>query len=279
MDFTSRIGFIQGRLSPLVNGKIQAFPAEYWRDEFPTAKSIGIPLMEWTLDQEGLRDNPYNTTVGQAEINALCKQHDIAIPSVTGDCFMQAPFWKAEDEESQSLLEDFALVLESSATLGVTYIVIPLVDNGSIENDIQACTLKEGLYQFNQRLHETGVKIVFESDFAPTELASFISHFDPELYGVNYDIGNSAALGFNLEAEMKAYGDRILNVHVKDRILGGTTVPLGTGNADLPKAVAELVHTGYTGYYILQTARAEDESHASVLARYRDLTAQWLKEA
>ena len=45
------------------------------------------------------------------------------------------------------------------------------------------------------------------------------------------DIGNSASLGLNPLDEFEAFGDRILNVHVKDRVLGGTTVPLGLGNA------------------------------------------------
>lgn len=279
MDNSARIGFIQGRLSPKVNGMIQAFPAVHWREEFPAAQAIGVPLMEWTLDQKGLRDNPYNTVAGQAEIKELCAAHSLSIPSVTGDCFMQAPFWKAEGQTRNDLLDDFSLVVESSATLGVTYIVVPLVDNGSIETAEQAADLKEGLARFDDRLRKTGVKVVFESDFEPAPLADFIADFDADLYGINYDIGNSAALGFDFEAEMKAYGNRILNVHVKDRLLGGTTVPLTTGAADLPHVVAGLVRTGYTGYYILQTARAEDDSHAQTLARFRDMTVQWLKEA
>lgn len=279
MPHASRIGFIQGRLSPMVNGMIQAFPAKHWREEFPTAQTIGVQLMEWTLDQNELRDNPYTTQEGQAEIKKLCAKHSLSIPSVTGDCFMQAPFWKAEGQTRDALLKDFSLVVESSAALGVTYIVVPLVDNGSIETAEQADNLKQGLAQFDDQMRATGVKIVFESDFAPAPLAEFIANFDTELYGINYDIGNSAALGFSCDEEFQAYGDRILNVHIKDRILGGTTVPLGTGDAYLPKVMAGLVHTGYTGYYILQTARAEDDSHAQTLARFRDMAAHWLKEA
>ena len=37
-EFKSRIGFMQGRLSPMVNGKIQAFPYETWKNEFAIAK-------------------------------------------------------------------------------------------------------------------------------------------------------------------------------------------------------------------------------------------------
>ena len=54
-----RIGFMQGRLSPQVDGKIQAFPWQHWRDEFPAAQKLNIPLMEWTLDHDRLtEENP-----------------------------------------------------------------------------------------------------------------------------------------------------------------------------------------------------------------------------
>mgnify|MGYP001554379746 CR=1 FL=1 len=49
-----KIGFMQGRLSPLVDGKIQAFPWAHWRDEFPAGDECGIHLMEWTLDHDRL---------------------------------------------------------------------------------------------------------------------------------------------------------------------------------------------------------------------------------
>ena len=69
------IGFMQGRLCEPVGGKIQAFPWDHWRDEFPLAQRLGFPLLEWTLDQEGLHDNPIMTDVGRAEIRTLCARH------------------------------------------------------------------------------------------------------------------------------------------------------------------------------------------------------------
>ena len=70
----------------------------------------------------------------------------------------------------------------------------------------------------------------------------------------------------------------MFNVHIKDRLRGGTTVPLGTGNADFGRIFAALARTGYRGNYILQTARATDGDHAGALERYRDMAAGWLSE-
>jgi L-ribulose-5-phosphate 3-epimerase len=274
-----RIGFMQGRLSALVEGKIQAFPWDEWREEFSRANALGLGRMEWTIDQERLRENPLTTEGGRKEILKLSLQNAVEIPSLTGDCFMQAPFWKASGQAREALVADLDLVLGSAAALGIEFVAIPLVDNGKIETAEQAEILLRTLLDRSASLSGQGVRIVFESDLPPAELAKFIKKFPREVFGVNYDIGNSAALGYDCGEEISAYAARILNVHVKDRLRGGTTVPLGTGAAELAKAIRLIEQAGYSGQYILQTARVADENHAAALARYRDMTVRWIEDA
>jgi hexulose-6-phosphate isomerase len=45
------------------------------------------------------------------------------------------------------------------------------------------------------------------------------------------------------------------SVHIKDRILGGSTVPLGTGDADFPALAESLGMVAFSGDFILQAAR------------------------
>jgi hexulose-6-phosphate isomerase len=274
-----RIGFMQGRLSAIVDGKIQAFPWNEWREEFPRAHSLRLSRMEWTIDQDRLRENPLTTEPGRKDILALVLKNAVEIASLTGDCFMQAPFWKASGATRDGLIADLDLVLASCGLLGIEFVVVPLVDNGKIESAAHADVLKGVLLDRQAQLAKQGVKIVFESDLPPRELAQFIDGFPQPLFGINYDIGNSASLGYDSADEIAAYAGRILNVHVKDRVRGGTTVPLGTGAAELAKAIRLIERSGYTGQYILQTARAADGDHAGVLAKYRDMTVRWIEDA
>lgn len=275
----SDIGFMQGRLSPQVDGKIQAFPWEKWRDEFPAAEKIGIGLMEWTLDHDRLMENPLMTAQGQAEIRALSQKHGVKIGSLTGDIFMQMPFWRVTGADRDQRLKEFEAVAEACAQVGITFIVVPLVDNGGMTTpEEEACVIAE----FGKRapwLKQRGLAVVFECDYPPQKLADFIAKFPHDQFGVNYDIGNSAALGYDSAEEIAAYFPRILNVHIKDRVLGGTTVALGTGNAKLGATIGDLVKRGYRGNYILQTARAADGDHAGVLAKYRDMAKGWIAGA
>lgn len=276
MSTHSRIGFMQGRLSPPADGRIQAFPWTCWQEEFPVAERHGFRLMEWTLDADRLYENPLLTDSGQSVIKELCRRHGLGIPSLTGDCFMQTPFWKARGEECETLQQDFRAVAEACSRVGITMMVMPLVDNGRLENTHQEDTLVAFLESQASFLAMRRLRVVFESDFGPRDLARFIGRLDPALFGINYDIGNSAALGFKPAEEIAVCGQRIVNVHVKDRALGGTTVPLGTGNADFETVFAALGRIGYAGNYILQTARATGSDHAGMLCRYRDMTLDWL---
>ena len=275
---TKAIGFMQGRLSPPVNGKIQAFPWEHWRVEFATAQANGFGLMEWTLDQERLHENPLMTLAGRDEIRVLAHRHGVQVLSLTGDCFMQAPFYKVSGAARRALLGDFRRVVAACADIGLRYVVVPLVDNGRLENARQEDDLIAGLNEIAPLLQD-GMKVIFESDYPPPALRGFIARLPAAHFGINYDIGNSAALGFDPVEEIGAYGARVDSVHVKDRVLGGTTVPLGTGNANFPAVFQALKRSGYSGNFILQTARAADGDHAAALRRYRDMVTGWLKAA
>jgi hexulose-6-phosphate isomerase len=147
--------------------------------------------------------------------------------------------------------------------IGSQILVIPLVDNSSVKSnpDIEL----NFFLDMQETLSANRVKIAFEVDLDFDQTVSFINQFPEENFGINYDIGNSAAFGYNPLAEIDAYGDRIINVHVKDRQLGGSTVRLGNGDADFGTVTKHLLKKNYQGSYILQTARSQSDAHLDEL--------------
>jgi hexulose-6-phosphate isomerase len=219
------------------------------------------------------------TAGGRREIREIARDLGVQVRSLTGDCFMEAPFYKAEGRERGRRLDQVERVIEASAEIGVEYVVMPLVDNGRLESIRQEEDLRTGFARVAPLLKRAEIRILFESDFQPGRLRQFLEPSDPSLFGINYDVGNSAAMGFDPTEEIGAYGDRILNVHVKDRVLGGSTVPLGQGHAHFGAVFGALKRIGYLGNYILQTARAADGRDVEILCEYRDAVMRWLREA
>ena len=266
---------MQGRLSPTIDGRIQSFPWDYWENEFNLAKEIGIQLMEWTVDSRKLESNPIFLPNCQKSIRELASVSSVSIPSLTSDYFMENPPWITNSAEVSKIHKN---IFSGMKFIGSKILIVPLVDNSSILNNETLLNFVEFITNLECSLRENEIRIAIESDFEPTKLSKFISKFDPEIVGINYDIGNSASLGFNSTEELNLYGDRVINVHVKDRLLGGATVPLGTGDADLPRTIKLLEDSGYQGNYILQTARAQDGKHAEAIVEYAHMVEEWLHE-
>ena len=118
--------------------------------------------MEWTLDHVNLYNNPLMTERGRKKIKHLSSKYDVNVISLTGDCFMQAPFWKVSDSLDFSLIKDFRAIVKACGTLNIKTIVIPLVDNGSIKSQAQEDKLIKTLLQDHQTLLKLGIKIAFE---------------------------------------------------------------------------------------------------------------------
>ena len=259
MSLVKKIGIMQGRLSPIINKRIQSFPLMNWKKEFSILKKIGIKNIEWTLDYDSFEKNPVLSNIGIKEIKSLSKKHKIKINSLTGDCFMEKPFWKLK--KNIDLIEDFKKVVNSCNQLKIKYIVIPLVDNGSLKNKKDEKKLKKILFNLIKFIKKNNVEILFESDYGPKKLGDFIKKFDKKLFGINYDTGNSASLGYNINDEFENYGKFIKNVHIKDRIFKGSTIKLGNGNVNFSDLFKNLKSISYKNFLILQTARSKSGNH------------------
>jgi hexulose-6-phosphate isomerase len=143
---------------------------------------------------------------------------------------------------------------------GIARVVLPFVDAARIAMPPDERRALDVLRHIMPRCAATGVEIHLETSLAPQAFSSLLAQIPDPLLRVNYDSGNSASLGYDVDEELAAYGTRIGSVHVKDRIHGGGTVPLGTGAADLPALFSGLAALRYHGDYVLQVARGADGS-------------------
>ena len=168
---------------------------------------------------------------------------------------MQKPFWKTF--KNKKLLNDLIKILNSCEKIGIKYIVVPLVDNGKIRDKKTEKNLINICKKLVKELKKKNIQILFESDFEPKKLKKFILNFDKRYYGINYDLGNSASLGYNIDDEFKNYSKYIKNIHIKDRVYNGNTVRLGNGDADFKKLFKNLKKYKYRNMLIFQTARSK----------------------
>lgn len=252
-----RIAIMQGRLGPPEAGRFQSFPREGWRQEFASAAAAGLDAIEWIYDAFGEDVNPLASDAGVREMKRLAAEHGVAVVSVCADYFMDCPFLRVTDSERARLVEKLRWLLERCHVAGIKRAVLPFVDHSRIETDEDGSTVVKILRDVLPDAERHDVELHLETALDPAAFAALLDRVPHAYLKANYDSGNSSSLGYLPREEFAAYGSRIGSVHIKDRVRGGGTVPLGKGDANLTAVFDGLHQLGYPGDYVLQVARGE----------------------
>lgn len=268
---------MQGRLNAPEEGRFQSFPRQGWRLEISRAAEIGLRGIEWIYDLFGEGANPLETAEGREELRSLLAEHGVAVVSICADYFMDRPLLRCSQAENAELLGRLQWLLSICAELDVGRVVLPFVDASRIRDENERDQVVANLHQVLPQAERHGVELHLETDLAPQAFRELLDLLDHPLVKANYDAGNSASLGYRPEDEFAAYGARVGSVHIKDRRLGASTVPLGQGDSDFPSLREQLIQYDYRGDFVLQVARGEAGDEPRWLAGMAELAADWLR--
>ncbi|MDQ7060110.1 MAG: sugar phosphate isomerase/epimerase family protein [Sulfurimonas sp.] len=241
-------------ITPKYKGRYQAHPIGYWQAEFNIAKEFGFSYIEFILDYNDYEKNPLMSKKGIQEIHALIALTGVKVKSICADYFMEAPLHSVHQKKSEKVLKK---LLQNAKQLNVVDIVIPCVDQSTLKNKKEYNMLVASVKRALPLAQKYGININFETDLNPQNFKKLLEKFDSKHIKVNYDIGNSAALGYDPKEEFKAYGEYISDVHIKDRVLDGGSVKLGTGNAAFTKVFKLLKKYNFRGNINMQAAKGE----------------------
>ena len=269
-----QIGFMQGRLiNSEKKNSIQYFPAKNWKKEIKIAEINNLLLMEWTINYENIKKNFMVDKKIKFKNLEYIKKSNVKIESVTCDFFMQKPYFKKKYIKYKLEISKYIInLINNCEKLGIRYIILPLVDNSSISGEIEEINLIHEVKKFDKLLNN--VQILFEIDYCPTSIKRFIEKFDKKKFGINYDTGNSAALGYNIKEEMNYFED-IKNIHIKDRLYKGQSVRLGEGDYKF-NILFKILKKKYKGNLILQTARSKNNNHLFEIKRNLDFIKKFI---
>jgi len=271
----NKIGVMQGRLLPKYQGRYQAHPVGYWQDEFALAKELGLDCIEFILDYNDVEDNPLLKKGGIDEIKAIVEKTGVNVNTICADYLMEAPLHSEDSNVANFSQQLMVRLLNSAVELGVIDIVIPCVDQSSLSNQAAIGRFVTALTPLVKLSEKNRINLSLETDLAPQTFAELLDCFNSKHVTVNYDIGNSAALGYSLAEEMGAYGEKISDIHIKDRVLNGGSVVLGEGCANFDFFFNKLQEINYQGPFIMQAYRDDEgieifkQQHARIMTYLR----------
>ena len=263
---------MQGRLSQAPEGVIQHFPVDEWEMEFEKLHGLGLDGIEWTIDENTFDFHPL--VKGNKLLPWVYDQYGEPIPNkiITCDFFMQLkpfdstiPFFDRVEKRFSQLLNSRNLGLDS-------LLVVPFVDDGAPKSTEHWSATKSFLGDLCEELKRCKSKVAIEFEIEPMLQKKFVEQFSDQLVGINFDMGNSASLGFDPADEIRTIRDNIKNIHIKDRVRGGTTVPLGLGSVKFGVVSSLLREIDYEKNLTLQCARKIRENPLDVVRQYVDFS-------
>lgn len=256
-----KFGIMQGRLSPPQGDRLQFFPND-WEKEFQSAQNIGFSSIEWVIDWHEYWKNPvwHLRDIDESfhPIRKIAENCGIAIHSVCFDYLMKYTLFKRDQNYLKSI-DVLQNAIPKLAKMGVKIITIAFVEDIAIKTEEDKKEIRITLNFFSHQLEQHDMLIALETEMPGKELKDYIDSFNNPRIGACYDTGNCITMGHDLSHDIYILGNRIKEVHLKDRKIGlRQSVYLGTGDVKFNDCFRTFKLIGFDGPFILQAWRGDD---------------------
>ena len=240
------IGILQERLGLSLNA------------EFAVAQEIGFTCVELLVREGDVNRHPIWSDKGIKHLKVLSSRYQVGIPSVCADHFKLGELNSPDRDTRRRGVDVLCHLVEQSAQLGIERILIPFFDAAEIKSERDKAFVIESLMECLPQAQRYGLHLSLETMLPAKETLELVHRFDHPSLKVYYDIGNAAALGFDIRDELQQLGPWISGVHLKDRKYLGSNVPMGTGDVDFVVGFQALRAIPYQGPFILETTMGDN---------------------
>jgi len=235
-----------------------------WPEAFEMAARIGFDGLELDLGAN-YEETLLWSAAGRRQLHDVIGASGLALASLcTGVCWTVSP--ASDDPAIRRRIRDMLREATThAAEFGVKWILVPVTPG---EEGVSHATGTQRWIDMMADLAphaaDLGVVLCLENvgrgyGKSAAELAHMVDTVQSPGLQVYYDVGNALAFGHDPVAEIKFLGDRIAEVHVKER----DADLLGDGIVPLAGCLAALRELGYDDWLVLETAPTADPEAAA----------------
>jgi hexulose-6-phosphate isomerase len=148
--------------------------------------------------------------------------------------------------------EVLAELIVAAHAVGADRILLPLLETSAVDTPALQREVVLSLRSVAPVAERYGVTLGLELEIPGEEYASLLRSVGSTRVRAYYDTGNSTAQGADIATDIVPLLPLLHAVHVKDRVRGGGSRPLGTGDANFQGFFARLMRAGFRGDFVLQ---------------------------
>jgi sugar phosphate isomerase/epimerase len=227
------------------------------RDEaevFARAKQIGCAGVEITVGRADLRDP------NAARLEALRRAKQMTglevHALVLGEHNELGGLADESADAASRARDDVRDALAWAQELGAQVILVPFFMRSELESDADVERAAAAFRSLCPIAAELGVTLCYEGTLPAEEILSLAARVGSNAFGCYFDLANPLAKrGLDVPSEIRALGDLVRRVHVKDTRAPGDCRP-GTGRVDFWECARALAEIGYDGWLTLETPPA-----------------------
>jgi len=257
---------VQGRGLKQIKKDIQYFPIN-WEEEFPIIEKLGFDGIEWIYDDPVEYENPLLNSDGRKKMIDLSKQNSVKLENIVFDWFLRHPLFVDNDGVSlESKIKHMKKLIKFSSITGFQNIIFPILEKNNINSPqkFNKCVkifkdyILDDLTEFNIQIH-------FETSLTSQIEKKLLNELNHDKLKICFDMGNSASYGYDCEKSISDVMEFLGSVHIKDRVLGGPSVPLNDGVVNFKKVFKSLNQIKFSGPLSYQIYRNMQTDNLSLL--------------
>ncbi|MBA3330152.1 MAG: sugar phosphate isomerase/epimerase [Actinobacteria bacterium] len=235
---------------------------------FERAGRTGFSGVEIELRRQELRD-PARERLER--LRRIGEHSALEIPSLVLGEHNDGGIADADPVIAEAAHEDVLRAIEWAAALRAGAVLVPFFARAQLagEADLDRCS--SSFRTLCARAAERGVTLLYEGTLPADGIRRLAAGVGSRAFGCYFDLANPVVRGLDSATEVRALGDLVRRVHLKDtRVTAGDCEP-GLGRVDFGESARALGEIGYDGWLVLETRAGPPELVARDLSFARTI--------
>jgi sugar phosphate isomerase/epimerase len=224
------------------------------RDElerFERARSIGCAGLEVMLLRRHLRE-----TGTPAALHAAQAATGVEIPAFVLDEHNFGGIASPDTATAAAAADDVRVAIAWAAELGVGAVLIPFFVEAELRDDAAFERAAAAFRELCPFAAASGIVLAYEGTLSAARVRALAERVGSPAFRCYFDLANLLVRGLDPPTEIRALGELVCRVHVKDLLVRKNDSHPGLGRVDFGECAAALADIGYDGWLVLETPPA-----------------------
>lgn len=265
----------------------KALPASLgWPERLEQAAKAGYDYVEFSVDDSDDRQARLEWTAQQRrEFRLQVEASGLYVPTMALSGHHRYPIGSADADVQVKAMDIMGKAIVLAADLGIRIVQLAGYDEleGRPSTPQTAENFTENLEKSVKFAARRGVTLAIENMGVPfmdsiSKVMNYVNMFNSPYLQAYADIGNSTAMGQDVEADIASACGHISAMHIKDTTPGVVrNIPFGDGTVDFVKCFQAVNKTGYTGLFLLEMWANDREDTFEEVKTAREFVQQQMR--